>query len=702
MRGLTQFESNERVTIRGRDYLFHALIPPISPRPDGSLDIQFLDLRTRRAENFTPQEYLAAYAAGEVVYHRSPMRPGDTTGEDESSSRQIARQWRLYWTSTFDKFPVPKSTATLQAFIDTHKDNQPVPVKPPSPHTLRTWLRTRGRPDDRRARQMGDRRRHTPPRRDLHPAVLTAWEAASERYWSNYRNTFQSLQNEVRAQLFEVNRRRESEGKQPVTIPSRTTLHRWLMGERTYANVAMKEGKYIADRMFKGVRDSLRAKRILDVAIVDHKRMDVYVVDPVSGIEIGRPWLAVLIDVKSRMVLGYTLSFEDPSVLSVMACIRACLRGQPNLKEKFPAIEGDWEAFGVPRTILADNAWENTGSSLLDACTDFAISIEWAPVRSPQYKGILERFFSRLDDQLAHFLPGSIVDKPHALAAARIDPHADAAVSLAKLDELISQYLVDVYSWDRHEGIDGIPLKVWRDAVSKDGIELAHNLADVDHAMGTLVRGRTLSREGIVFKGLVYRSPAVDGLLADNIRLQTASLRRGTLEVKFKYHPEDLSRIFVWNELRGHYVALPCVQASYASGLSERVHTELERQKTENDNDFVSEEERCRRKATLMRNIQDAYPQQSLAERKRRARLLKSTSEPAPIPETVTPSKVDALSTRLDGHRPEKASSRSRKAGTGSIATAQSPTASGPTEASDPFAGRDRRVTVLEAMGRLS
>lgn len=701
MRGLTRFEHGERVTIRGAHYEFHALIPPVSPRPDGSFDLQFLDVRTRRAENFTPQQYLAAYVAGEVVYHRSPMQPGDAPGEDEDPSRQIARQWRLYWTTTFDKFPTAKSTKKLQAFIDAHKDNQPVPVKPPSPHTLRTWLRTRGRPDDRRARQMGDRRRQTSPRRDLHPVVLEAWETASQRYWSNYRYTFESFQNDVRAQLFEANQRRTEEGKKPVHIPSRTTLHRWLMKERTYANVALKEGKYIADRMFKGIRDSLAAKRILDVAIIDHKRMDVYVVDPVSGIVIGRPWLAVLLDVKSRMVLGHTLSFEDPSVLSVMACIRACLRGRPDLKVKFPIIEGDWEAFGVPRTILADNAWENTGSSLLDACTDFGISIEWAPVRSPEYKGILERFFSRLDDQLAHFLPGSITDKPHVLATARIDPQVDAAISLEKLDEFLCQYMVDVYPWDRHEGIDGIPLKVWRDSAVQDGIELAHNLADVDHAMGTLIRGRTLSREGVTFKGLVYRSADVDGLLADLIRLQPASLRRGTAEVKIKYHPEDLSRIFVWNELRGHYVGLPCTQPIYAAGLSERVHTEVEQQRAQMDSAFVSEEERCRRKAALMRNVQDSYPQQSVAERRRRARLLENPAHSSRIPEPPN-SKVDALSTRLDGDKPEKASVRSRKAEKASPKPVAAPSVATQTEVLDPFAGRDRRATVLKAMERLS
>jgi putative transposase len=165
--------------------------------------------------------------------------------------------------------------------------------------------------------------------------------------------------------------------------------------------------------------------------------MDVHVRDATRRVVIGRPWLAALIDVKSRMILGYSLTFEDPSVLSAMSCIRAAMRGMPEMKQRFPKIDGQWEAFGVPRTILADNAWENTGSSFVDACADCGISIEWAPVRRPEYKGILERFFSRLDDQLVHKLPGAVVDNPVALRERRIDPQSDAILTLQELDELI-------------------------------------------------------------------------------------------------------------------------------------------------------------------------------------------------------------------------------------------------------------------------
>lgn len=404
MRGLINFDAGEVVTIEGRHLNFHGLVPPVKDRPDGSCDLQFLDARNRKANIFTPDQFMAAYEAGHVQYHRARKMPGDEAGDDETPSKAISRRWRLFWTTSFDAAPVPKSTKKLKAFIEQNVERQPDPISPPSPHPLRHWLRDRGEPEARRPKQMGDRRRSSLARRPVHEFVQHAFDEAAKKYWSNYRATFEDVQLQVRAAVMAENSRRRKESLSALSVPGRTTLWRWLRQERTYPNVLTREGRHVADRLFKGARGLLSAKRILDVTIIDQKRMDVHICDPSGRFTIGRPWLAVLIDVKSRMVLGYSLSFEEPSVLKAMACIRAAMGGPLQLKERFPSVEGQWESFGMPRTILVDNAWENTGSSFADACSDNHISIEYAPVRTPQYKGILERFFSRLDDQFAHKL----------------------------------------------------------------------------------------------------------------------------------------------------------------------------------------------------------------------------------------------------------------------------------------------------------
>jgi len=702
MRGLINFDVGELITIDGKQVKFDGVVPPLGPRADGTDDLQFVDARNRRAITFTPDDFLAAYTGGRVRYHRAPQAAGDVVGDDEEPGRRIARKWRLFWTTAYDKSPVPKSTAKLLAFIVENRGQQPDPVDPPSPHTLRRWLRDRGEQDSRRPRQMGDRRHSRVCRKPVHDFVQSAFETASRKYWLNYRVTFEDVQIEVRAAVANENARRVAEGVGRMKLPGRTTLWRWLRQERTYDNIRSREGRHVADRQFKAIRNSLSAKRIMDVAVIDHKRMDVHLCDASRRFTIGRPWLAILIDVKSRMVIGYSLTFEDPSVLSLMACVRSAMRGQPEMKKRFPSIDGEWEAFGMPRTILADNAWENIGSSFEDACADSGISVEWAPVKRPEYKGIVERFFSRLDDQLVHKLPGAVVDNPFVLAERRIDPRSDASVTLSELEEFLCRYIVDVYSSDLHVGIDSHPLKVWRDGAKHEGIELAHDLAAVEHAMGKLVRDRSLNHEGVTFQGLVYRSGAVDALLTDLLPLQAAGVRAGTARVKIKYHPEDLSRIFVWNEARNTYVPLPCIEENYARGLSERVHAEIRIQKREDGEAFISKDERCQKKARLLQSIQQSYDKQPQSERRRRARMLGSgaqaVTETVQQPEIIA---VDAVSNRVDGDKPEKASVRSRKAK--KLSLAQPPKGSlAEYEMFDPFADRDRDIEIERSLERLA
>src|SRR5262249_34577128 len=153
----------------------------------------------------------------------------------------------------------------------------------------------------------------------------------------------------------------------------------------------------VAARRFMPLKGSLEAKRILDIAIMDHTVLDCHVVDDEHLITVGRPYLTVAIDVRSRYPLAYVLGYTPPSVETAMACLRRVVRPKQDINERFPDIRGQWAAYGVPRTVLVDNAWEFSGSSFQDACEDCGISIEWAPVRTPEYKGIGERFFRTLN-----------------------------------------------------------------------------------------------------------------------------------------------------------------------------------------------------------------------------------------------------------------------------------------------------------------
>jgi putative transposase len=65
----------------------------------------------------------------------------------------------------------------------------------------------------------------------------------------------------------------------------------------------------------------------LELVQIDYTVVDVVVVDELERYPIGRPWLTVVIDVATRVIMGYQLSLEPPSSTSVaLAISHAVLR----------------------------------------------------------------------------------------------------------------------------------------------------------------------------------------------------------------------------------------------------------------------------------------------------------------------------------------------------------------------------------------
>lgn len=376
----------EIVTIEGCDYEFHCSLAPENDEAGKPDDLQFLSVRSRRAHNFAADDFFALYAAGR-----------DVDAENDTPLQRKRREQRLFWTKIYEHDPVLKSERELERFIGKHEAKQPHAELGVRPGTLRRWLRERGIEGDRRPRQMGDRRRSNAGRKKLSSEVQTVFDDHSALFWRDRRMTKQDVVYRVHAEIERLNASRRLQGTSLLIPPSRASIYRRLDGQRNYENVLSRRGRIIADRTFKSIKGSTHTTRPLEIVEFDEKQMDIIILDPSRTFELGRPWLTVGIDVYSRQIVGYHFSFKDPSVQTMMACLRNCIRGNPHLRKRFPSPSTDWEAFGLPQTIKLDNSWANQGSALLDACQDLRVSQHWARNQNPNYKGIVERFFRRMD-----------------------------------------------------------------------------------------------------------------------------------------------------------------------------------------------------------------------------------------------------------------------------------------------------------------
>ncbi|WP_340141165.1 transposase family protein [Pseudomonas poae] len=114
---------------------------------------------------------------------------------------------------------------------------------------------------------------------------------------------------------------------------------------------------------------------ILERWEIDHTPLDVLLVDEETGLVIGRPFMTVVVDKFSRMVMGYLLHLAAPNTESVLRVIERAIRPKTDLLQRFPKVKNEWRAHGMPARIVPDNAAEFHADDLAEGFDDLGIEI---------------------------------------------------------------------------------------------------------------------------------------------------------------------------------------------------------------------------------------------------------------------------------------------------------------------------------------
>ena len=122
-----------------------------------------------------------------------------------------------------------------------------------------------------------------------------------------------------------------------------------------------------------------------------------------------RPWLTLAIDVFTRMVVGFHLSIDEPSRVSLGLCmLNAVYDKSAWLKER--SRDASWPAWpDLPETsCIADNAAPISASQrfLGRACREEGIQLIFRPKGAPHFGGHIERLIGTTMGRV-HFFPGS-------------------------------------------------------------------------------------------------------------------------------------------------------------------------------------------------------------------------------------------------------------------------------------------------------
>jgi putative transposase len=307
--------------------------------PARFLILKKLDANSWQLENtatgewgrFTEENLLDRFARHELTFdcniEDGQASHGDATSQlDRSLSvypPELVRivQGRVQYLKEIDRQqPIAITSKTMEPLIRSVSERIN-DTKPPGWRTLsrdyRKWL-SAGRDVRAVMLRYSDRGSRAPR---LLPEVKTVIdEVIDDLYMTAERKRVPEIHLEIVRRLADANQFRPANALLP--IPSQRAIYREIERKSPYELMIARYGKRRAEMEFRVSGIGPETSRALQRVSMDHTPSDIIVVDDNTMLPLGRPTITSALDEHTRCPMGFYTSFEPPSCLSVMRCLK--------------------------------------------------------------------------------------------------------------------------------------------------------------------------------------------------------------------------------------------------------------------------------------------------------------------------------------------------------------------------------------------
>ncbi|MEF3082092.1 hypothetical protein V3391_07670 [Luteimonas sp. SMYT11W] len=563
--GLATLEAGQDFCIDGEAYLLTRVL--------GTDRIEFQHRSSSSYSEKDQDELLQLYALGRLRFGPPESQPTPLQTADSKSRRSVANTvsllsmkedlraltlLRLHFVERLNAVPmtrtqlVPAIEVLWNALSKSDKLRMP---QPPPASTVCRWIK-RWREADctigslvNRNFNRGNRRRR------LHETVIGIIVDCIETiYMRPERPSMSQLRRRINGMVALKNVARVDSERFPAV--SEDAIKRQLRCYSKYDVYRARYGQHAARVKFRVSGVGVPAELPLLRAEIDHCLLNVFVVDEVRRLPLGRPWLTLILDSCTRMVLGYALSFDQPSGMTVMRALRHAVMP----KALNPCHRNAWPTWGLMQVIVVDNGLEFHGDQLVFATSSFGVTVQTCPRRHPWYKGKVERWFGTAETGLISQIAGRTFNSVENRQD--YDSAGKAVLGLETLRKVVEMWIVDVYHQTLHPALAETPQQCWNRLIPEVQRLLPDSSAWTDAAFGK-PGSRTLGHEGINYDSLFYNSEEMGAL-----RQQFGHRFRISIVI----NDEDVGYLYVLHPASGEPIRVPAVAADYANGMTRWQH----------------------------------------------------------------------------------------------------------------------------------
>lgn len=333
--------------------------------------------------------------------------------------------------------------------------------------------------------------------------------------------------------------------------PSERTVLRRIQSIPPFVRDLKRIGKDYARNKWRYSLKGDQSTRIMERVEIDHTLLDIWVLDPRTGIPLGRPWITLVIDRFSKYLLGLYISFYGPSVATTASAIKESIRPKDGYMDMLKAPQLIWSAMGCAECYVVDNGLEFHAQQFKRIAWELRSDLIFNPVRSPWYKALIER--SIMESNRALPLHGKV---HHPLAnAVRMDPAKTAAIMFSDLCLCMVEWASQVNPLHIHPKTLVRPWDLWEDGrTCVPPPSLPTNLQGLELICG-LGAQRTIDGDGVFFKYLRFNSVELQDYSRSHAR---------TFRTEIRFNPEDLRQIFVQLPKAKSWLAVPLQRPLFA------------------------------------------------------------------------------------------------------------------------------------------
>ena len=348
----------------------------------------------------------------------------------------------------------------------------------------------------------------------------------------------------------EENARRESAGLRPLHTVSRRTIERRINRLDPFTVACHRDGPDRARRAFASYGAGSPRLFPMERVEIDEWQVDLITLFMLLGIverippEVrdrlpkGRRWICVAIDCATRCIVGLRLA-EKPAAQEAVALLRMVVSDKSDIAREIGA-RTDWPFHGGLGVIATDAGSAFQSDGFQTAVASLHGRLEFPPVRVPELRGTVERFFGTVATNVMPLLSGRTFSNPQERGD--YDSEARAVLDDEDLLRILLMWVVDVYHHSPHGGLRGqTPADRWRELARERFVVEPPDAHERRTALG-IPQQRTLSNRGVLFLANHYDCPE----LREHYR------RSRDRRVDIRVDPDDLGAVSVRIGQRWH------------------------------------------------------------------------------------------------------------------------------------------------------